>query len=267
VSAPEPAAAPAATPAVFYGVLTSRDSSLVTAKVDGIVKQLLVHSGQTVKAGTTIAILDDSVIAKQVEEARAAEDSAKGALVQAHGIAGEAGRLYRLQRGLLKDGAVSRESVKSASSAAAIAGSQVTIARGAVARARAAREQLEQLRDQTTVVAPIDGIVSSPKVSEGQMAGRGQPIVRISNPTSIRVRFAVPREQLEQVVPGTRVDIVRVKGHAGPLTATVREVGNTLAPPLQFAVVEAELEVASLPADQASLLGALVDVRVQPAPT
>nr|MBA3539450.1 HlyD family secretion protein [Deltaproteobacteria bacterium] len=125
--------------------------------------------------------------------------------------------------------------VSSAASAAAIAGSQVTIAQGAVARARAAREQVEQLRDQTTVVAPIDGVVSSPKVSEGQMAGRGQPIVRISNPTSIRVRFAVAREQLDTITRGTRVDVIRVKGNPAPLTATVREVGSTLAPPLQFA--------------------------------
>ena len=262
VSAPEAVAAPAAKLDVFYGVLTSRDSALVTAKVDGNVKQLLVRSGQTVTAGTTIAILDDSVIVKQVEEARAAEDSARGALVQAQGMAHEASRLARVQRGLYRDGAVSRESVSSTSSAAGIAGSQVTIARGAVARARAAREQLDQLRDQTTVVAPIDGVVSSPKVSEGQMAGRGQPIVRISNPTSIRVRFAISREQLDQVTPGTRVDIVRVKGSPEPFTATVREVGNTLAPPLQFAVVEAELDVASLPSDQASLLGVLVDVHV-----
>src|SRR5215813_12530292 len=58
---------------VFYGVLTSKDSALVAAKVDGSIKQILVRPGQTVRAGTTIAILDDSVIAKQVEEARAAE--------------------------------------------------------------------------------------------------------------------------------------------------------------------------------------------------
>lgn len=262
--APEKQVAVAAAKAdVFYGVLTSRDSELVSAKVDGSVKQLLVRPGQTVKAGMTIAVLDDSVIAKQVEEARAAEDSAQGALVQAGGIAAEQARLYRVQQSLLKDRAVSRESVSSARSAAAVAGSQVTIARAALARARAAREQLELLRDQTTVVAPIDGVVTSPKVTEGQMAGRGQPIVRISNPSHIQVRFAVSREHLDKIQRGTRVRIVRVKGSTDTLVATVREVGNTLAPPLQFAIVEAELDPSTLPADQAALLGALVDVTIE----
>ena len=261
--APEQVAVAAPKKQVFYGVLTSRDSELVTAKVDGSIKQLLVRPGQTVKAGATIAILDDSMIAKQVEEARASEDSAQGALVQAGGIAAEQARLYRVQQSLLKDRAVSRESVSAARSAAAIAGSQVTIARGALARARAAREQLEQLRDQTTVTAPIDGVVTSPKVTEGQMAGRGQPIVRISNPSHIQVRFAVAREHLEKIRKGTRVQIARVKGTGEVLVATVQDVGNTLAPPLQFAIVEAQLDSSTLPADQASLLGALVDVTIQ----
>ena len=249
---------------VFYGVLTSRGSALVTAKVDGSIKQLLVRPGQTVKAGDTIAILDDSVIAKQVEEARASEDSAQGAVAQAGSIAAEAARLYRVQQSLLKDRAVSRESVTSARSSASIAASQVTIARGALARARATREQLEALRDQTTVTAPIDGVVTSPRVSEGQMASRGQPIVRISNPSQIQVRFAVSREQLDKIRRGTRVQIVRVKGTGEVLVATVAEVGNTMAPPLQFAIVEAQLDASTLPADQASLLGALVDVTIQP---
>ena len=259
-AAPERAAAPVIRGEVFYGVLTSRESALVTTKVDGSVKQLLVRPGQAVKAGATIAILDDSVIAKQVEEARAAEASAAGALAQAQGIAAEAGRLYKVQRGLFKDGAVSGESVSSAASAASIAGSQVKVARGAIDRSRAQREQLEQLRDQTTVIAPIDGVVTSPKVTEGQMTGRGQPILRISNPTSILVRFAVSREQLETIKRGSRVDVVRVKGSAEPLRATVSEVSNTLAPPLQFAIVEAELDPSSLPSERAALLGVLVNV-------
>jgi len=247
-------------------VLTSRDSALVTAKVDGSVKQLLVRPGQSVKAGATIAILDDVAITKQIEEARAAEDSAKGALAQAGSIAAEQSRLYRVQQSLLKDRAVSRESVTSARTAAAVASSAVTIARGAVARAKLAREQLEALRDQTTIVAPIDGVVTSPKVSEGQMAGRGQPILRISNPSHITVRFAVSREALEKITRGTRVQIVRTKGSKDVLIGTVQEVSNTLAPPLQFAIVEAELDPSTLPEDQTALLGALVDVTVQPSP-
>ncbi len=258
--APERALPPVVKAEVFYGVLTSRESALVSAKVDGSVKELRVRPGQAVQAGATIAILDDSVITKQVEEARAAEASAAGALAQAQGIAAEAGRLYRVQRSLLKDGAVSGDSVSSAASAASIAGAQVKVARGAVDRTRAQREQLEQLRDQTTVVAPIDGVVTSPKVSEGQMATRGQPIVRISNPTNILVRFAVSREQLDTIRRGTHVDVVRVKGNPEPLRATVRDVSNTLAPPLQFAIVEAELDAATLPTDRVSLLGVLVNV-------
>jgi len=254
-----PLAVTKAPDAAFYGVVTSAESRLVTAELDGAVRQLFVRPGQPIKAGATIAILDDSQIAKQIEEARGAETSARGSVLSAKGQVAEASRRYAQLKSLLASGAVARDQVKSAGAEVSVLSSQVQVAEGRLTQTIASREQLEAMRSHATIVSPIDGIVSLVKVSEGQMAGRGMPIARVSNPAGLKLRFAVPREQRDQLVVGARVDVT-IKGQATAFTAIVKEVGSTLEPPLQFAVVEAEL--VGLPADQASLLGALAEVRL-----
>jgi RND family efflux transporter MFP subunit len=243
------------------GVIMSRDSRLVTAEVDGRIDKLVVHHGQRVTAGTPLAIIDAADLGKQVDAARGTEEAALGELRRAESARAEAGRLFKQQRALLRDGAVSRDSVSSARSAYAIADATVETAEGAVRRARAAREQTEQLLTKTTITAPIDGVITLVKVSEGMVAGRGQPIARIFDPADLWVRFAVPPELRDHVQPGDRVTASPLRTGSQHVVAIVREVHRTLEPPLQFAVVEADLDDTAL-ADHDAMLGAMVDVRL-----
>lgn len=247
---------------VVSGVIMSRDSKLVTSEVEGRIDKLVVQHGQHVTAGQPLAIIDDTELVKQVEAARGAEEGALGELRRAQGARAEASRLFRLQRALLRDGAVSRDSVSSARSGYAIADAQVQTALGTVRRARASREQAEQLRNKTTITAPIDGVITVLKVGEGEMAGRGRPIARIFDPADLCVRFAVPPEQRDRVHPGDRVTATPLGKDAHALVAQVREVHRTLEPPLQFAVVEADLDDTSL-GDHDAMLGMMVDVRLE----
>ena len=242
-------------------MVMSRTSKLVTAEVDGRIEELEVAPGQRVTAGTTLAVLDPAEVDREVEAARGAEDAALGELRRAESQRSEAGRQARQLRGLWRDGAVSRDQATSAGSAYAIADAQVQTAEGAVRRARAAREQAEQLRAKTTIVAPIDGVVTLVKVSDGQMAARGQPVARIFDPADLWVRFAVPPDRRDQFAPGAVVAVTPRSGKAGPLTATVQVV-RSLEPPLRFAVVDADLDDAAL-ADRDVLLSVQVDVRAK----
>ena len=240
----------------------SRTSKLVTAEVDGRIDKLLVQPGQRVAASTPLAILDASEVNKALDAARGAEDAALGALRSAEGQAAEAGRQLRTLKALLKDGAVSRDQVASQSSAYSIASAQVQSARGSYNRAIASREQSEQMLAKTTIVAPIDGVITLVKVNEGQMAGRGQPIARIFDPSDLLVKFKVPPERRDALEPGVRVSASPLVNSSRKLTATVKVVNRTLEPPLQFAVVEADLDDADL-ADRDTLLGTMVDVQIE----
>jgi RND family efflux transporter MFP subunit len=256
-----PAAPPPASAAVaekYDGVIMSHASRVIAAEVDGRIERVLVQNGQRVTAGAPVAELDQKDLDKQIEAARGAEDTAAGELLSARSSVAEAARVYHQQQGLFKDGAVSRDAVSSAASAYAIASAQVKTASGALRRAKAAREQTEQMAAKAVVTAPIDGVITTVKVDRGQVAQRGMPIARVFDPSDLWVRFAVPPESLDKVAVGDRITATPLHGGRA-LTATITVVNRTLEPPLRFAVVEADLDDASLP-DHDTLLGEMVDV-------
>jgi len=248
---PARASAPAAD--AFDGVILSKDSRLVTAEVDGRIDNVIAVDGQRVEAGGAIAELDQQDLAKQVEAARGAEEQAIGQLETAESGLAEAARVYRQQKGLYDDKAVSRDSVQSARSQFSVAGAQVRTAVGAVKHAKAAREQAEQIAGKVRIVSPIAGVLTQVKITKGGMAARGQPVARVSDPSDLWVRYVVPPEKLGTLKVDDQVLVTPMHGGT-PLVATVKVINRTQAPPLRFAVIEADLDDSALP-DHDTLLG------------
>jgi RND family efflux transporter MFP subunit len=258
--APPVAAQPIEKPAlVVAGVVVSRDSKLAIAEVDGAVDSVAVEHGKRVVEGDVLVVVNDTEVKRQLDAARGAEEAATGELRRAETARAEAGRVLRQQKSLLRDGAVSRDAVASASSAYAITGAQVQTAGGTVRRARASREQAEQALAKTTITAPMNGVITVLKVASGQMVGRGQAIARVFDPQDLWVRFAIEPAMREKIADGMRV---RITAGGKTYEATIRSIGRTYEPPLQLAVVEADLDDAVL-ADHDAMLGTMVDVRIE----
>ena len=116
--------------------------------------------------------------------------------------------------------------------------------------------------DASLLTAPIDGVVSLIRAKEGELAQAGTPIARIFDPADRRVRFAVPPELRAELAPGTAVHVI-VPGAPRPLIAHVAGVTSVLEPPLQLAVVDADLDDAH-PDTALAEVGAVIDVRRTP---
>jgi RND family efflux transporter MFP subunit len=241
----------------------SQTSRVIAAEVDGRIEKVLVQHGQRVTAGAPVAELDQKDLDKQLEAAHGAEDTASGELLSARSAVAEAARRYHQQQALFHDGAVSRDAVAEAASAYAIASAQVKTATGTLRRAKAAREQAEELAAKAQVTSPIDGVITMVKVDRGQVAARGQAIARVFDPTDLTVRFAVAPDALERIAIGAKITATPLHGGRA-LAATVQVVHRTLEPPLRFAIVDAHLDEPSL-ADHDGLLGEMVDVEVRSA--
>ena len=143
---------------------------VVSAEVEGVVRRVLVHEGDVVSAGAPLAELDDS-------ETRVAFERAKE-------------RLALAQRDLSQ------------------AETRQDLAAGTQARLRMEMEQSEVTLYQeklarTRLVAPIAGVVVTPKVEEktGRFLARGDPFCEVVQ----RDRMAA-----EVQVPETDVNLVRV---------------------------------------------------------
>ena len=165
----------------------------IKSKASGIVKKLYVDSGNTVKVGQVLVELDKEEIQARVRQARASLEAA-----QANERAAQADherakvdaqgpdvplllRAYERAQQMAKEGVFSQAALDDAQrnyemavNKRDVARAQLTVNKAKMAQARAqmqqARATLEQLEEEhrnTTIAAPIDGVVLSRDVEMG----------------------------------------------------------------------------------------------------
>ncbi|HRT04391.1 MAG TPA: efflux RND transporter periplasmic adaptor subunit [Kiritimatiellia bacterium] len=86
-------------------------------------------------------------------------------------------------------------------------GEQLEIARAALKRAEAQVAAAETGANDYDIHAPWAGIVSKVWVSEGNYVAPRAPLVEIYDPASLRVRFAVPEQDVRRLKTGIAVDV------------------------------------------------------------
>jgi len=234
-------ATPAAPPAEFTGVVTSRHSSVVAAQVAARIEKLNIHTGQPVKAGELVVKLDKTEIENKLEQARASE---KAALMEAgsFGAQASAARQTMIAEGRLRKlGVSSPMALVNARATFAQYGSQGGAAMAKASAMKSAREQTEKDLARTDIVSPLDGVITNIKAHEGEIVQIGTPIARVFDPSDLLIRFAVPKDQRSQVKVGQRVELT-VEGNPRPVWATVTNISGAQEPPINFTVVEADID-------------------------
>jgi len=125
----------------------------LTARVTGVVTQILFRNGQDVRAGQPLFIVDPRPYRATLEQAEAQIASARATLVNAQSVSKRSAELAKAQ-------AVSREELERDQAAVRTAAASL---QGAIANADLARLNLSF----TTVRAPVTGRVSDRRVSIG----------------------------------------------------------------------------------------------------
>ncbi|HEX4419412.1 MAG TPA: HlyD family efflux transporter periplasmic adaptor subunit [Kofleriaceae bacterium] len=232
-------------PLEFTAVVTSRISSVISTQVQGRIKELKLHSGQLIKAGELVASIDKSELQTELVAAQAAE---KSAMMQEGVYGAQAGALHKkavAESRLVALGVSAPISSATADAEYAQNGAQAGAAAAKAAEARANREQKEKDLANTDITAPISGVVTNIKAHEGENAQKGAPLARVFDPSDLIVRFAVPKEHRTELRLGQRVEL-DVEGNARPVWATVTNISGVQEPPINFIVVEADIDDSKL---------------------
>ncbi|HMG56154.1 MAG TPA: HlyD family efflux transporter periplasmic adaptor subunit [Kofleriaceae bacterium] len=228
-------------PTEFVGVVTSRKSSVITAQVQAPLLKLNVHAGQLVKAGELVARLDETELKTRLDTATSNEKAARME-AGAYGASASAAHDSLVAEGrLAKYGVSSRVAFNNARSELARINATGAAASARAMSARAEREQAEKNLAKAQVFSPLDGIVTNIKAQEGQVTQIGSPLARVFDPSDLIIRFAVPREHRGEVRVGQRVELA-VEGDQGKVWATVTNVSGAQEPPINFTVVEADID-------------------------
>jgi membrane fusion protein (multidrug efflux system) len=188
--------------------LEAPEDVTLTPKVAGRLMQVKVKTGQQVRKGQVLAVLDRrdqdaqvGALSAQVEVSRAGAAQAKAELDSA---LRERDRYARL----LKEGYATKQELDSRETAYQSALAAFNRARASVNQAQANLQAQSVNRSEFTLVAPIDGVVLDDySLTPGTLLSTATPVVRIANVDRIKAVLQVPEVQASAVAVGMKARI------------------------------------------------------------
>jgi membrane fusion protein (multidrug efflux system) len=201
------------------GALGPEREATVRAQVPGAVMKVNVDQGMRVRAGQSLAQIDDRTLRDAFLSARSGFNTAQNAAERAKRD------LQRMER-LAQAGAIAERDLEQARLSNTGAESQLADAQ---ARLTMAQKQL----DDAQIRSPFSGIVSVRSVSEGDVVAPGAALFSVVDPASMRFEASVPAAQLSQVKIGAPVTFTvsgypdrRFNGRVARINPTVDGTGQ-----------------------------------------
>lgn len=211
----------------YVGTLVAPRDATLSSSRGGRVEQYLYEVGQSVRRGDLVVRLGASELSYASQAAVASATQAAVRIGTAHDPSNVPGALAakatldsatdatRRAEKLYAQGSFSEQELSRARTTEAAAKAQYDVA---LSEARAEFGRLKELRalagqanaalGDKDIRAPFAGVVLDRFVEIGQMAAPNAPLVRLVDPSELRVRFDVPQFDADKVVLGRRVSIM-----------------------------------------------------------
>lgn len=236
----------AAKPAyIMAGIIDSSEKAVITSKLSAKIASIPVDTGSVVSKGETLVILDGNEIEAQVAQAQAGVETAQANLArmqagarpeqiaqaQAAADSAEANYLniknnYERNQQLFAAGAVSQAQLENLQTQLSAAKAQydsaqnqlsiltkgetresLNVLQAQVKQAQAALELAQAQLANTTITAPVSGVVSARNINPGELASPGAALLTVVNIDSLYVKASLPVVFTEDVAPGQEVII------------------------------------------------------------
>ena len=181
----------------YTGLVEAASSASVGFEVSGRVKAASVSIGDRLEAGAVIGRLSTRRTDAQVMELEAKIEQAEATLVLRRSEAERADAL-------LKRGVGTRATADQARA-------NLLTAEGEVASARSRLKVIEADQEDTTLRAPLGGVVTSVDFAVGDVVAAGAPVVRLVDQASLEARVGVPLDVAGEIAVGDTVRL-RLRG-------------------------------------------------------
>ncbi len=177
----------------------------VVPLVAGKVEKINVSVGDRVQKDQVLFVMDKDDISKQVNQAKAAYDSAKaGYDVSAAQIQAAKDSFEKIKK-LYEEGAIPETQYDQAKLAASDESLQA--AKMGVEQARVAYENAASMLDNAAVKAPIAGVIAGVNIVEGEYATSSNPPITIVDSDSITIEFGIPGSMVNKIKKGDSVAV------------------------------------------------------------
>lgn len=191
------------------GTLEGVIDPTISAEIAARVIQVLVHPGQSVKKGQTIALLDATDFGLQRQEALT-----EVARIQT--LIYNQLKIVERDRALVEKNFISKNVLDDAKTQLDALNQQLEGAKGRVAT-------ITHTGSKNHVIAPTDGIIEKQIVSNGDFVRIGDPIVQIINNSVLRAHLPFPEGVASKLKPGLKV-ILTTPTSDKPVESVIKEM-------------------------------------------
>lgn len=246
----------AAWPSIYEatGTVRARTSALISAKMMGYVREVKVQTGDRVRRGQTLVILDARDLDVSSRRAEAAREEVRAGLPEADSAVAAAkanldlaqATFHRMQDLFQKKSISNQEfdeasaRLKGAQAAFDMAGARRVQLNSKLAQAEQEVRSTEVTRTYAEVLAPFDGIVLEKSVDPGTLAIPGAPLLTIQREDGFRLEAAVEESHLGAIRIGHAV-AVTLDGLDRTLDARVSEIVPAVDPASRAYTVKIDL--------------------------
>jgi RND family efflux transporter MFP subunit len=173
------------------GTLNPNEEVIVSAELDGILKEVRVDEGSVVSKGIVLATIDDTDYSLEVKRSEAA-------LRQAEATLANTKLEYQRKEALYKEQLVTQQQFDDVSTRLSLAEAELDRAKAALSLAR------EKLR-KTRVLSPLSGAVKEKKVSAGDYVKNGTNLFVVIQNNPIKLDFTVTERDVGKLRKGQDV--------------------------------------------------------------
>lgn len=220
-----------------FGQVETRDRVPARARIGGTVATLSITEGDEVKAGETLAMIEDAKLGYELDALDARLDALRSRQETARSDLARGEKLF--ERGVITNQRL--EELQTA----------VSVLEGEISGAKAERSVVQQRIEDGEVTAPETGIVLSVPVSPGSVVTAGEAVAEIGG-GGVFLRLAVPERFAADLAEGDRIEI----GNGGGARTGVLA---KLYPQIEGGRVQADVEVGGL---DSRFVGRRVPVRL-----
>jgi RND family efflux transporter MFP subunit len=182
-------------------VATNKDI-LLNSEMSGLITQMHVTSGNTVKKGQLILSMDESIINANISEL-------KSQLEYANYMLDKQVDLFEKELGTELDKKTAENQVNSL---------------------EAKLKTLEVQKSKMNVIAPFSGIVDEVYAKTGQLVAPQMPILRLVNNTQVEIIASVSEKHFKNVKKGTELNVSFPNYDLESMNLKVKSVGNFIEP-------------------------------------
>lgn len=215
------------------GEIKPKKNINISTDVAGKILKILVAEGQIVKKGQLLIKIDSEIYEANADRDREIISSSESDLVSQEANLKKARNFLARRKQLYDEGLISKEQFEDASIQFEIAEANKQSNLHRIEQAKASLKSTSDAIRKTSIVSPIDGIVTSLKVEEGEVAiigtmnNPGTVLLTIADLSVMESEVLVDETDVVNVRVGERAEVTVDAIPGKTMHGTVTEVGNS----------------------------------------